>query len=377
MAEAYTHKKNKFIREIDYVIRIFKTNPQEPKNKDALFQKLFELMTFNCGDIWKVVLDSTRYTKTVGNMILTTTIKSLLEQLQSFFYSKSKWIKTFGSEDLDLTEDLTKETARIVNESYRIDPIPSKLFLEFLLFVAGQIVILKKGGEIVKIDCLGRLVRRSDQESVLNIAQEKDRFFMITTEPTTRELFQQILDIYKTCDVRFSGNISISHIIGELCEGITGSVMQTESSQSQSQSLDEPLQVRSVTEETIINKYKNDTEAIVETSPPPVKSRITKTKPISIIRKPALSLASSRTNARPNARKQKFMCQFGDNCNRRRDALDSGESHFAKFRHPPNFIHIEDRPRPPWRPGGGSGKSKRSRRRLSTKRITRRTTRRR
>jgi hypothetical protein len=375
MAEAYTHKKNKFIREIDYVIRIFKTNPQEPKNKDALFQKLFELMTFNCGDIWKVVLDSTRYTKTVGNMILTTTIKSLSEQLQSFFYSKSKWIKTFGSKDLNLTEDLTKETARIVNESYRIDPIPSKLFLEFLLFVAGQIVILKKGGENVKIDCLGTLVRRSDQESVLNIAQETDRFFMITTEPTTRELFQQILEIYKACGIAFTGNISISHIIGELCEGITGSVMQTESSQSQS--LDETLEVRSVFEETIINKYNNDTEAIVETSPPPVKSRITKTKPISITRKPALSLANSRTKARPDATILKPKCQFGDNCNRRRDALDSGESHFAKFRHPPNFIHIEDRPRPPWRTGGGSGKSKRSRRRLSTKRTTRRTTRRR
>ena len=61
-------------------------------------------------------------------------------------------------------------------------------------------------------------------------------------------------------------------------------------------------------------------------------------------------------------------CPYRYKCNRRRDALDSGKPHFGNFRHPPNFIHIEDR-RLHWRPGGGSGKSKRTRRRtLSTKR---------
>lgn len=365
MAEAVPTEINIFAKDINFAILEFKES-----NKNELFQKLFELMTFECGKIWKVVLDSTSYTQRVGSVNITTKIKSLLEQLESIFYSKSKWIKKDGSKDFDNKKDIIEEMARIVNESFRINPIPSKLFLEFLLFVARQIVILKNGGEIDKISCLGTLARRSDQESVLNIAQEKDRFFMITTEPTTRELFQQILDIYTTCGVRFSGNISISHIIGQLCEGITGSVTQTESSQS----LDKPLEVRSEMEQIFINSpslLKADVQKSL-----PVKGGITK-QTIRTNQNPALSLASSRTNARPNATKQKFMCKFGDKCNRRRDALDSGESHFAKFRHPPNFIHIEDRP-PPWRPGGGSGKSKRSRRRPSTKRrAKRRTTRRR
>lgn len=65
-------------------------------------------------------------------------------------------------------------------------------------------------------------------------------------------------------------------------------------------------------------------------------------------------------------------CPYRYKCNRRRDALDSGKPHFGNFRHPPNFIHIEDR-RLHWRPGGGSGKSKRTRRRtLSTRRTKRR-----
>jgi len=76
-------------------------------------------------------------------------------------------------------------------------------------------------------------------------------------------------------------------------------------------------------------------------------------------------------------------CRFGNNCNRRRYAKDGDKDHFDKFSHPPGFKHIEDRLRP-WRPGGGSGKSKRTKRhrhrtkRHRTKRrAKRRTTRRR
>ena len=69
----------------------------------------------------------------------------------------------------------------------------------------------------------------------------------------------------------------------------------------------------------------------------------------------------------------KLACPYRYKCNRRRDAKDGDESHFAKFSHPPGFKHIEDR-RPHWRPGGGSGKSTRTRRRRlsSTKRTRRR-----
>ena len=74
---------------------------------------------------------------------------------------------------------------------------------------------------------------------------------------------------------------------------------------------------------------------------------------------------------------EKLACPYRYECNRRRDALDSGTPHFAKFSHPPGFKHVEDRPkdrpRRPWRPGGGTGKSTRTkRRRLSSTKRTRR-----
>lgn len=362
MAEADTDK-NKFIREIDSAIRIYKTNPQESINKDALFQKLFELMTFNCGQIWADVLRSDKYKQKLGSGILTTRIKSLLEQLQGIFYSKSKWIKLDGSKDFDNKTEPIKELARLAKESYRIEPIPSKLFLEFLLFVATKIRDPPLRKDTTRLSCLGELVRLSDQESVLNIAQENERFFMITTEPTTREIFQQILDIYTTCGVRFSGNISISHIIGQLCEGITGSVTQTESSQSP----DKPLEVRSEIEQIMLNSpslLKVDVQKSLS-----VKGGITK-QTITSNHTTASPLASSGTNARTDATILKPKCRFGHNCNRRRDAKDGSETHFDKFSHPPGFIHIEDRPTH-WRPGGGSSGSKskrRTRRRLSSKR---------
>lgn len=274
-----------------------------------------------------------------------------------------------GSKDIDDKNDPIREMARLAKESYRIEPIPSKLFLEFLLFVATQIRDTSLRTDTKELSCLGRLVRRSDQESVLNIAQENERFFIITTEPTTREIFDQILDIYKTCGVRFNGNISISHIIGQLCEGITGSVTQTESSQSP----DKPLEVRSEMEQMLLNSpslLKADVQKSL-----PVKGGITK-QTIRTNQNPALSLASSRTNTRPDATILKPECRFGHNCNRRRDAKDGDEYHFDKFRHPPGFIRIEDRPRP-WRPGGGSSGSKSTRTRRRTVTKSKRTTRRR
>lgn len=367
MADADTDK-NKFIREIDYAIREFKESSPETKDskKNVLFQKLFELMTFDCGRIWADVLQSDKYTQKLGSGILTTRIKHLLNQLEGIFYSKSKWLKMDGSKDFDDKNEPINELARLAKESYRIEPIPSKLFLEFLLFVATQIRDTPLRTDTIQLACLGTLVRRSDQESVLNNAQEKDRFFTITTEPTTRELFQQILAIYTACGVRFSGNISISHIIGQLCEGITGTGMQTESSQSQSP--DKPLEVRTEMEQMMLNRYSLTKADDVQKSPP-VKGGITKPA----ITTPASSSIKARPDAtikRPAAVPVKPICPFGVKCYRRHNR-----------QHEEEYSHTEVKPHR--KGGGGSGKytrtrrrrpsSKRTRRRrLSTKRRTRR-----
>jgi hypothetical protein len=370
MAEAVPTEINKFVGDINLAILKFKGSLLEP-NKNELFQKLFELMTFKCGEIWGVVLHSTRYTQTVVGMKLTTTIESLLEQLESIFYSKSKWLKMDDSKDFDDKNEPIKELARLVKESYRIEPIPSKLFLEFLLFVATQIRDTLRE-DTAKLACLGQLVRLSDQESVLNNAQEKDRFFNITTEPTTKDVYDQILQIYEECGITFTGNISISHIIGQLCEGNTGGT-NVETELSQSQSSDEPLNVRSGIEQMMLNRYSLTKADDVQKSPPRVKGGIT--KPISSIRTPNQSVLYNRTKALPDATikqpaavQHKPTCKYGVNCYRK------------DIQHKLDFYHPDKPDKPQWRPGGGSGKSKRTRHRssskrrhLSSKRTTRRT----
>ena len=367
MAEADTDKKNNFILDIDNAIREFKESSPETKDskKNDLFQKLFKLMTFECGLIWADVLKSHHYTQkfdeeSPGTDIRTVPIESALERLNRIFYSKSKWIKKDGSKYFDYKKDPIKELARLVKESYRIELIPSKLFLEFLLFVATKIRDEPLRTNTPQLVCLGTLARKSDQESVLNIAQENNRFFMITTEPTTRATFEQILAIYTACRVRFTGNISISHIIGQLCEGITGTGMQTESAVPV-----KPLEVRTEMEQMMLNRYSL-TKADVQKSPP-VKGGITKpaiTKPA--ITKPAMTTpASSSIKARPDAPLKrpaavqvKPICPHGVKCYRRHN-----RQHENEYSHP--------EVKPTWK-GGGSGKSKRTRRRtLSSKRTKR------
>ena len=348
---------NDFVRDINSAIYNFKLSFSETK-KNELFKKLFDLMTFKCGLIWVSVLKSTEYTNTKVTGAKPTGIIRLLDQLERIFYSKSKWLKKDGSKDFDDKNETIKELKRIAKESYRIEFIPSKLFLEFLLFVITEIKDTLTS-DVDKLSCLGTLVRQSDQESVLNNAQETNNFFMITTEPTTMRIFEQILAIYKDCGVTFTGNISISHIIGQLCEGITGTGVETELSQSQL-TVEPTLEIRTEIEQMLLNGYKAR-ESIVQMSPLRVKGGITKpTKPISSIRNPSYSVLSSRTNAPPDATKTqsaavtvKAPCPHGVKCYRRHNKL-----------HEQEYSHPEVKPH--WK-GGGSGKSTR-RRTLSTKR---------
>jgi len=318
-------------------------------------------MTFKCGQIWAKVLKSTEYIHTKVSWAKPTRITRLLDQLKPIFYSKSKWLKMDGSKDFDDKNEPIEEIKRIVKESYRIEFIPSKLFLEFLLFVATQIRDTRMSDTLTrdivmyKISCLGTLARQSDQESVLNIAQETNNFFMITTEQTTNDIFQQILAIYKYCGVTFTGNISISHIIGQLCEGITGTVMEIESSQS---TVEPTMNVRSEIEKVIIERYKAR-QVIVQPSPPGVKSSIT--KPTSSIRNPPPSVVSRRPNNPQST--DKPICEHGSNCYRK------NTEHSRDFYHPGRSPHQVK----PWKGGRGSKSNRTRTHRSSAKRTTRHT----
>ena len=339
---------NDFTKDINMAITAFKKTPRDDTKKN-IFQKLFELMRFECGRLWGVVLSRSRreYKENTGSETLTHSIDRIVDELNRMFYIKSKWIKVADSKDFDEKADPVKELARIVGESTTIEAIPSKLFLEFLLFIAGKIYDIKNSSEPLKesikeeLICLGKLARESDQEQIFNCAQEVNRFFLVTTEPTAREIYDQIVEIYHKCKVKFTGNISISHIIGQLCEGITDSnVENTESESSQSsqssQSSDEPLKVRTNMEQLMINNYYKLTNGAVETSHPLVKTQLQ--KPISSIRRPLQPSASRRitttTNKQPRALPV-TPCKYGATCYKIKDP-----QHILEYSHP---THTHDK----------------------------------
>jgi hypothetical protein len=322
--------ENKFVQVINDAIQELKKT-YDDSNKNNLFQLLLNLMMYKYGTRWANILKRDKYTQRNGKAILSTRIEILLAQLEIIFYSTSQWIQ--------------KDDSKLPTDLYRVYPIPSKLFLEFLLYVARHIVILKNESKLFELYCLGLLARRSDQESVLNTAQEKDRFFLITTEPIeTPKIFDEILEIYKECGVTFTGNISISHIIGQLCEGITGTEIDPESSPSPDRP---PLELTSPPHQSKLNRYS------------PTKSSTFK---------PRGAISKERLPVNDN----KPICPHGVDCYRR------NPDHLLEFYHPRRRQLAPANTKPPWRPGGGSGKSKHTtRRRPSTKRRTRTTRRRR
>jgi hypothetical protein len=318
--------ENMFVRYINTAIQELKKT-HDDSTQNNLFKLLFQLMMFKHGTRWANILKRDKFRQKSGKTILNTRIEILLKQLEDIFYSKSKWIQKVDSK---ITPDL-----------HIIDPIPSKLFLEFMLYVARHIVILKNESKLFELYCLGLLARRSDQESVLNTAQEKDRFFLITTDPIeTSTIFDKILEIYKECGVPFTGNISISHIMGQLCEGITGTGIESESSPSP---VRPPLELTSPPDPSKRNEY-SQTKSYIP------RSRISKVR-----------------QAHPPPVNDKPQCPHGVNCYRKRNP-----DHLLEFYHPRRRQLTPANTKPHWRPGGGSGKSKHTRTRTRRHRTTRR-----
>ena len=200
------------------------------------------------------------------------------------------------------------------NSTMKVEKIISLSFLKFILYFA-TFILYKEPSENLLCESLSHLIGLvgiTDGENILNGGTGSIAAFLENTKQRREDLqtiIGQIHNIFTERSIAVPDTISIQSIIPEICR----------------------IKIQQLC--------------------------------------PLHSLYSREYKHQPS----KLACRYGNNCHRKRDALDRGESHFDKFRHPPNFIHIEDRPSH-WRPGGGSGKSKRTRRsrRHSTKRTTRR-----
>ena len=222
--------------------------------------------------------------------------------------------------DISVRDAMNQFFYTLSDSTMKLEQIISLLFLKFILYFA-TFILNKEPSEKLLCESLSHLiglVGSTDGENILNGGTGNIAAFLKNTKHRTEDLktiIGQIHNIFTERSIAVPDTISIQSIIPEICR----------------------IKIQQLC--------------------------------------PLHSLYSREYKHQPS----KPACKFGRNCNRKLDALDRGESHFDKFRHPPNFIHIEDR-HPDWRPGGGSGKSKRTRRRTlsskrgrpSTKRRTRR-----
>ena len=219
------------------------------------------------------------------------------------------------------------------NSTMKLEQIISLLFLKFILYFA-TFILNKEPSEKLLCESLSHLiglVGSTDGENILNGGTGNIAAFLKNTKQIKKDLqiiITEISNIFTDRSIAVPDTISIQTIIPEICR----------------------IKIQQLCPGGVTDSEDDD-------------DKMGEVRPLH-------SLYSREYKHQPS----KPACRFGRNCNRRRDAKDGGEYHFDKFRHPPNFIHIEDRP-PHWRPGGGSGKSKRTRRtrrRPSTKRTRRR-----
>jgi hypothetical protein len=218
------------------------------------------------------------------------------------------------------------------NSTMKYEQIISLLFLKFIHFFATFILSKDPSKESLLCDSLSHLiglVGSTDGESILNGGTGIIAAFLENTKQSKKELGHIIVEIHNILtdrSIAVPDTISIQSIIPKICR----------------------FRIRQFCPGVVTDSEDDDDDMGEERQLPPVYSGKYKPPP------------------------SKPMCPYLYKCNRRRLAKDGDEYHFDKFRHPPNFIPIDDRPRK-WRPGGGSGKSKRSRRRSSTKRTKRST----
>lgn len=236
--------------------------------KEALFQCLYELMQTTPKFFAYVLKDN------VGVQ------ENLNIRLRRIFCVESKWHTTHpNSSEYDETRGDESERMRLRYCSIKI-PIPSVLFLEFLLFVCSKIDVLiqelcedvrpssidvaerfelvsadlakeRHDSKLFKINLIGRISRVSDNESVLNMGFPLEQLQIITPESSeqVKVIKERILDIYKR-RARFVGNVtpsslSFSSTLGTLCDDTCkGFIPEDATGQTQSQSPERSSEIK-------------------------------------------------------------------------------------------------------------------------------------
>lgn len=207
--------------------------------QNALFRCLFELMK-TTPKFFSSVLRSTAGVQ-----------QNLNSRLMEIFIVESRWhTHNMDSSEYDESRGQLLELKRLRYCSTKL-PVPSLLFLDFLLYVCNHVdsltrkfnTTIRNGNEyraveedlnneineciLGIINLIGRISRVSDNDSVLNIGYLLHYLEIITHESSdaVRDKKEQILAIYRRWIIRFGGmvtpsSLSLSSTIGTLCDEI-------------------------------------------------------------------------------------------------------------------------------------------------------------
>ena len=205
--------------------------------QNALFRCLFELMK-TTPIFFSSVLGSTADVR-----------QNLNSRLMEIFIVESKWhTHNKDSSEYDERRGQPLELKRLRYCSTKL-PVPSLLFLDFLLYVCNEVdsltqtfnTTIRDGDEyravkedldkefnesfLCIINLIGRTSRVSDNDSVLNIGYSLHYLEIITHESSdaVRDKKEQILAIYRRWIIRWHvtpSSLSLSSTIGTLCDEI-------------------------------------------------------------------------------------------------------------------------------------------------------------
>jgi len=344
-------------------------------DEDSLFNILFELFweTASNPDTNELIIQVFKSQHTSQGI-------SINDALYKLFNKQSKPYSVINT--------YSDRTVNTIIKS-RGEPIISVLFLKFIRYFALRIVELNSQDVCEPLSRLADLVGLTDNEGILNAAViDIGNFLKITTE-SSDEIRAIIEDIHKIFTERFKidvpDNISIQITISVICnhklrELGCPTVPDDEpkpkpkpdtKSWDEIKAIVDARTAAGITRKIVKTELKPLLTLTDEITDKPSKFRYTSAPPKPVIKKDTRKPVNNNDAPGPTkpiigqqqrpelAPHKKERCPYGLKCYRR-----SNPQHNLDYYHLPN--------NPPWRPGGGSGKSKRSRHRSSAKRSRRR-----
>ena len=316
----------------------------EPRiKKFELFEKIFEILEEDSKRPDEELWDDVCKGFCVNNQSTRP-----LELLSKYFYKKSHLLFTSNPPE----------------RYYYDENVPSIVLLELLFYVIEE--LKKKEYNKEFLEDFITTINRSDNSGILSIGiSDLDYFYTVTTENKERlqKSISAIDNEFEQIEQPREGNYSLAHVIQSYSNGL---IRRKEGPVS-----DSP---RDIDDDNDDDEPANDWKRYIRVATPAENEQYKRNSSHTLTPARASYILSNPSLLRRDLP----VCMYGSACIRRTITQD-GREHFARFRHPPGFIPINERKK---QDGGksrniskkSSRRTRRRRCRISTKR--RRTTRR-